>query len=297
MHRHDSTIDAVGQARGYFVTGTLYLCGTPIGNLQDVSLRLLDVLRRVDLIAAEDTRHTRKLLNQFDIHRPLTSLHEHNEQQKCEQLIERVLGGQSVAVVSDAGMPGISDPGTKLVQAAVARGVPITAVPGPSAVLTGLVLSGLDTSRFLFLGFPPRSKAERQRYLATLTELPYTMVFFEAPHRLRQFLADLESLYGGRQAAVARELTKQYESVQRGTVGELCEFWCNNQPRGEFVVLLSGKTSQPGDEAEEPDWDDAIFRVRRLAEQGEEPSAAVKVVAKELGISRRELYNRYHQQE
>jgi 16S rRNA (cytidine1402-2'-O)-methyltransferase len=277
------------------VTGTLFLCGTPIGNLQDVSLRLLEVLRGVDLIAAEDTRHTLKLLNHFDIHRPLTSLHEHNEQQKCEQLIERLLNGQSVAVVSDAGMPGISDPGTLLVQAAVARGVPITAVPGPSAVLLGLVLSGLDTSRFLFLGFPPRNKAERQRFLGTLAELPYTMVFFEAPHRLRPFLSDLELSYGERRAAVARELTKQYESVQRGTVSELCRFFAENEPRGEFVVVLSGRSDQAGGEDSGPDWAGAVLEVQRLTEQGEDPSAAVKAVAKRLGISRRELYNLYHQ--
>lgn len=276
------------------MTGTLYLCGTPIGNLQDVTLRLLEVLRSVDLIAAEDTRHTRKLLTHFDIHKPLTSLHEHNEQSKAEEIVERVLAGQSVALVSDAGMPGISDPGEWLVRVATQKGAQITVVPGPSAVLAGLVISGLDTSRFVFLGFPPRGKAGRRTFLAGLVQLPFTLVFYEAPHRLRVFLADLCSLYGERQAAVARELTKQYESVQRGTVREIAAFFEENEPRGEFVVLVAGQAIACDNGDQPIDWDQALRQVSELEEQGEEASAAVKVVAQRLQVSRRELYNRRH---
>ena len=276
------------------MTGTLYLCGTPIGNLQDVTLRLLEVLRSVDLIAAEDTRHTRKLLTHFDIHKPLTSLHEHNEQNKAEEIVDRVLAGQSVAIVSDAGMPGISDPGEWLVRVAAQKGVKVTVVPGPSAVLAGLVISGLDTSRFVFLGFPPRGKTDRRTFLAGLIQLPFTMVFYEAPHRLRTFLGDLCSLYAERQAAVARELTKQYEAVQRGTVHELATFFQENEPRGEFVVVVAGRTGACNEGDQPIDWGKALLLVRELEEQGEEASAAVKAVAHQLQVSRRELYNRHH---
>jgi len=277
------------------MSGTLYFCATPIGNLQDVSLRLLDTLRAVDLIAAEDTRHTRKLLTHFDVHCPLTSLHEHNEQEKADEIVAKVLTGQSVAVVSDAGMPGISDPGAKLVQAAVAGGVRMTVIPGPSAALTGLVISGLDTSRFVFLGFPPRGKAERQGWLRSLDAIPFTLIFYEAPHRLRQFLEALQLLWPERKAAVARELTKQYEEVRRGTVNELATFFRENEPRGEFVVLVSGSagTAQPSDE-QGLDLVGGLAEVQRLVERGEEASAAIKSVARQHGLSRRELYNLYH---
>ncbi len=280
---------------GDHMSGTLYFCATPIGNLQDVTLRLLDTLRAVDLIAAEDTRHTRKLLTHFDIHRPLTSLHEHNEQQKADEIVAKVLAGQSVAVVSDAGMPGISDPGAKLVQVAAISGVPMTVIPGPSAALTGLVISGLDTSRFVFLGFPPRGKAERQDWLRSLESLPFTLIFYEAPHRLRQFLNGLNLLWPERIAAVARELTKQYEEVKRGTVGELAAFFQENEPRGEFVVLVSGSTgSSQMDDQQSLDLTGGVAEVHRLVEQGEEASVAIKSVAKQHGLSRRELYNLYH---
>lgn len=277
------------------MSGKLYFCATPIGNLQDVTLRLLDTLRTVDLIAAEDTRHTRKLLTHFDIHQPLTSLHEHNEHQKAEEIVAKVLSGQSVAVVSDAGMPGISDPGAKLVQAAIASGVPMTVIPGPSAVLTGLVISGLDTSRFLFLGFPPRAKAERQDWLRSLAAIPFTLIFYEAPHRLRQLLADLERLWPDRMAAAARELTKQYEEVRRGTVAEVAGFFRENEPRGEFVVLVAGSDQEPQPAGEQGlDLLGALGAVHKLVEQGEEASLAIKSVAKQHGLSRRELYNLYH---
>lgn len=277
------------------MSGTLYLCATPIGNLQDVSLRLLEVLRSVDLIAAEDTRHSRKLLTHFDIHRPLTSLHEHNERQKAKELVDRLLGGQSIALVSDAGTPGVSDPGTLLVQEAIRAGVNVTAIPGPSAALVGLVLSGLDTSRFLFLGFPPRGKTERRTWLAELVELPFTLIFYEAPHRLRDFLADLSQRFGDRPAAVARELTKQYEQVQRGSVAELADIFQAAEPRGEFVILVAGcdRERQSGQPA--PDWGQANAAVQQLIAQGIEPSAAIKQVAQDRQMSRRELYNRYHQ--
>jgi 16S rRNA (cytidine1402-2'-O)-methyltransferase len=263
--------------------------------LQDVTLRLLTVLQSVDLIAAEDTRHTRKLLTHFDIHQPLTSLHEHNERQKSGELVDKLLQGQSVALVSDAGMPGVSDPGTVLVQAAIQSGIPVTVVPGPSAALAGLVISGLDTNRFVFVGFPPRGKAERKALLSDLQALPFTLVFYEAPHRLRALLADMAVLYRGRQAAVARELTKQYESVQRGTVEELLTWFTADEPRGEFVVLVEGNSTDWQAEDSAPNWDQALEEVYALVEQGEEASAAIKLVARKQKLSRRELYNLYHQ--
>lgn len=279
------------------MTGTLHFCATPIGNLQDVSLRLLDTLRSVDLIAAEDTRHTRKLLTHFDIHRPLTSLHEHNEQQKAAEIVAKVLSGLSVAVVSDAGMPGISDPGATLVQVALANDLPMTVIPGPSAALTGLVISGLDTSRFVFLGFAPRGKADRQSFLRSLAGVPFTLIFYEAPHRLRHLLADLCLLWPERAAAVARELTKQYEEVQRGSVRELAAHFQEHEPRGEFVVFVSGVSAEAVSAEEQPlDWEAAVLEVVKLVEQGEEASLAIKAVAKQRSLSRRELYNLYHQQ-
>ncbi|HWQ60838.1 MAG TPA: 16S rRNA (cytidine(1402)-2'-O)-methyltransferase, partial [Negativicutes bacterium] len=225
--------------------GTLYLCATPIGNLEDMSFRGVRVLKEAAVIAAEDTRHTRKLLSHFDIHTPLTSYHEHNKAARGPELVARLLAGEDVAVVSDAGLPGVSDPGSDLVRLALAAGVPVTPVPGPNAALTALVASGLDTGLFLFAGFLPRAAKKRRELLAALAGLPYTLIFYESPHRLKATLAELAAAFGDRQAAIGRELTKKFEEFVRGSLAELGERFAVQAPRGEFTLVVSGATETP----------------------------------------------------
>ncbi len=274
------------------MAGQLCFCATPIGNLGDITLRVLEVLREADLIVAEDTRHTRKLLTHFDIHKPLLSCHEHNEVARVEEILQRVAAGELVAVVSDAGMPGISDPGSKLIAGAIEKQLPWTVLPGPSAVLTGLVLSGLPTEQFVFLGFPPRRKQERLAWLRDLANLPFTLVFYEAPHRISALLTDLQSVLGKRPAALVREISKQFEEVERGSLEELARLYTTKAARGEYVVVVGGAIETT---TAAPSGEEAVGRVEQLVGAGRGPSEAIKEVARELGISRRVLYNRYHQ--
>lgn len=274
------------------MAGQLCFCATPIGNLGDITLRVLEVLREADLIVAEDTRHTRKLLTHFDIHKPLLSCHEHNEVARVEEILRRVAAGELVAVVSDAGMPGISDPGSKLIAGAIEKQLPWTVLPGPSAVLTGLVLSGLPTEQFVFLGFPPRRKQERLAWLRDLANLPFTLVFYEAPHRISALLTDLQSVLGKRPAALVREISKQFEEVERGSLEELARLYTTKAARGEYVVVVGGAIETT---TAAPSGEEAVGRVEQLVGAGRGPSEAIKEVARELGISRRVLYNRYHQ--
>lgn len=274
------------------MAGRLHFCATPIGNLGDITLRVLEVLREADLIVAEDTRHTRKLLNHFDIHKPLMSCHEHNEAARVEEILARVAAGEQIAVVSDAGMPGISDPGAKLIAGAIAQQLSWTVLPGASAVLTGLVLSGLPTEQFVFLGFPPRRQKERRAWLQEYAAIPLTLIFYEAPHRLTDFLADLLVAYGQRQAALVREISKQYEEVERGSLEELVQLYASKSARGEYVVVVAGATAL---QLEAMPIADAVILVQRLVASGQEPSMAIKQVSKEFCLSRREVYNSYHQ--
>lgn len=274
------------------MTGKLCFCATPIGNLGDITLRVLEVLREADLIVAEDTRHTRKLLNHFEIHKPLLSCHEHNEAARVDEILQRVAGGELVAVVSDAGMPGISDPGAKLIAGAIAQQLPWTVLPGASAVLTGLILSGLSAQQFAFLGFPPRRQKERQAWLQGFLDMPLTLVFYEAPHRLASLLADLLAVYGPRPAALVREISKQYEEVERGDLGELVELYASKTARGEYVVVVEGACLS---EPEALPIADAVDRVKQLVAAGWGASKAIKEVSTEFGLSRREVYNSYHQ--
>ncbi len=244
------------------------------------------------MIVAEDTRHTRKLLTHFDIHKPLLSCHEHNEVARVEEILQRVAAGELVAVVSDAGMPGISDPGSKLIAGAIEKQLPWTVLPGPSAVLTGLVLSGLPTEQFVFLGFPPRRKQERLAWLRDLANLPFTLVFYEAPHRISALLTDLQSVLGKRPAALVREISKQFEEVERGSLEELARLYTTKVARGEYVVVVGGAIETT---TAAPSGEEAVGRVEQLVGAGRGPSEAIKEVARELGISRRVLYNRYHQ--
>ncbi len=218
----------------------LYLVATPIGNLGDMTLRALETLREVDVIASEDTRKTGRLLQHFEIKKRQLSFHEHNEARAGQKIINMLAQGQSVAVVTDAGTPGIADPGFTLVRQAVEEGIPVTMIPGASAVVMALVLSGLPSHSFTFRGFPPRKGGKRRRFLEVDAESPHTLVFYESPYRLKPFLADAIEVYGDRPAALANELTKLYESVERGTLSELLALFDEEDPRGEYVVVIAG---------------------------------------------------------
>lgn len=276
------------------MSGTLYLCATPIGNLQDITLRVLETLKTVDLIACEDTRKTLQLLNHFAISKPVTSYYEHNKQTKGDKIIATLLEGKDVALVSDAGMPGISDPGWDLVQQCLAQDIPFTVLPGAVAAITGLVLSGLPTQRFSFEGFVPRGKRERLSFFQQLADEPRTMIFYESPHRLEDTLAAMSQIFGDRPMAAARELTKKFEEVQRGTPAQLLAYFQQKGVRGEFVLLLDGKPPAAVQPKDIP-W--AIDRVGQLTAQGISSKEAIKQAAKEAGLSKRDVYNTIVQEE
>ncbi len=264
--------------------GTLYLVGTPIGNLEDVTVRALRVLREVPLIAAEDTRQTRKLLDRYEIRQRLVSYYEHNEQARVQPLLEH-LRVADLALVSEAGMPGISDPGYELVVAAIAAGVRVVPVPGPSAPIAALAASGLPTGQFLYLGFLPRRSTERRKLLASVRAEPRTLVAFEAPHRLIDALADALAELGDRPVAVARELTKVHEEFIRGQLTTVLDHFRATPPRGEITLVVGGWT------AEKPASLDAVeARVASLVAEGRPPGEIASAVARETGRSRREIY-------
>ena len=265
----------------------VYLVATPIGNLEDITLRALRTLRECDLIACEDTRHTRKLLNRYEVQKPLISCHEHNERERAQQIVERVLTGQAVASVSDAGLPGISDPGYRVVQAAIAAGVRVIPIPGPSAVDTAIVASGLPTDSFLYAGFLPARSGQRIKTLEELAAEKATLVFYEAPHRLLRALQDALSVLGDRQAVVARELTKTHEEFIRGTLAEInADLAARESVKGEIVLLIAGLN-----QAAEPAATVTLAdRVRQLIAEGASPMEAVKSAAKEYGVPKREAY-------
>lgn len=268
--------------------GTLYLVGTPIGNLEDMSPRAVRVLREADLIGAEDTRHTLKLLNHFGIRTAMRSYHQHNEAERAAEFLACLRDGKAVALVTDAGMPGVSDPGEKLVRAAVEAGVSVVPVPGPSAGLLALAASGLPTSTFLFLGFLPREGAGRRAALARLAGEEGTAVIYEAPHRLVRTLADLaEVLGGGREIVVARELTKVHEEFRRGTLDEILAFYRGNPAKGEFTLVLAGRGGQPADR---PSLAEAAAEVGALEAAGLSTAKAAREVAARLGLPKNALY-------
>ena len=267
--------------------GTLYICGTPIGNLEDVSIRLLKTLRRVDLIAGEDTRHTLKLLNRYKIKKPLRSYHEHSSDEREDYLLEELMNGKNIALVSDAGMPGISDPGPELVKKAIAAGLPIEVIPGPTAFTAALAISGLDSSSFIFYGFLPRRRNLRRNLLETLKMESRTVIFYEAPHRLLASLTDIKELFGEAQPlTIGRELTKQYQEMQRGTVAELLEIYQTRTPRGEMCLLLPGRqNAQPTVAMEQ-----IVSETAQLIKQGLDKEEAFKMKAHEYGIKKSILY-------
>lgn len=268
-------------------TGTLFLVGTPIGNLADVSARAIETLRAADIVAAEDTREARKLLAAHGIDRPLLAHHEHNEEASAKGLAARLAGGESVALVSDAGMPGISDPGEALVRAAIGVGAKVVPVPGPTAFVAALVASGLPTRRFVYEGFLPREPKGRRRRLRELAGEPRTMAFYEAPHRLGEALADMAAAFGDdRPAAVARELTKLFEEVVRGSLGELAARWAEVPPKGEIVVVVGGAPAV-ADEGPAAGWEEALAG---LLGSGMKATEAAKAVAKSHGVDRKVAY-------
>jgi 16S rRNA (cytidine1402-2'-O)-methyltransferase len=268
--------------------GTLYIVATPIGNLEDISLRALRVLREASLIAAEDTRHTRKLLTHYGIAARLVSYHEHNKLARLDVVLSALAAG-SVALVSDAGTPALSDPGQELVRAALDAGHTVTPVPGPSAALAALVVSGLPTDRFTFVGFLPRRSADRRAELARLRALPHTLIFYEAPHRLLDSLADIETELGDRDAVLARELTKLHEDVRRGTLSALRAHATEAGPRGEYTLVVAGAAPVPEDGGESSAAD-ASEHLRQLLHSGHGTREAADIVAKAYGMRRRDAY-------
>jgi len=270
--------------------GILFLVPTPIGNLEDITLRALAVLRQADLIACEDTRHTRKLLAHYDIHVPTTSYHAHNHRGKGDYLLGALAAGKKIAVVSDAGSPGVSDPGAELAARAVAGGFPVVALPGPSAAITALAVSGLPAQRFVFEGFlPPKGRAREERIGALVRE-ERAVILYEAPHRLLRTLRDLAAVMPRRKMAVARELTKQFEEVVRGPASEVLDHFTRNPPRGEFTLVLGPCAKDPAPEAGEVEAAGITAVFDRLVAGGMDRKSAIRETAATLGRPKREVY-------
>lgn len=267
----------------------LYVCPTPIGNLEDITLRVLRTLKEVDLIAAEDTRHTIKLLNHFEISTPLISMHEHNEAHRVDQLIDRMREGQTIALVSDAGMPGISDPGKLLINQVIEAGLPCTVLPGATAAVTAYVQSGLLSDHFLFYGFLPRKGRERRAELERLSQIPYPVILYEAPHRLVGTLEDLSDYFVNRRVSVSRELTKKFEETIRGNLAEVIAHFQVNPPRGEFVITIAGDEGawDPKTQITEEEIREAL---RTRINSGLTRKAAVQEVATQYRLPKNQVY-------
>lgn len=272
--------------------GKLYLVPTPIGNLKDITLRALEVLENADMIAAEDTRQTLKLLNHFNIKKPLISYHKFNEQNKSDKIIDILLEGKNIALVSDAGTPGISDPGSVIVERCIEKNIDFEVLPGATAITTALVYSGLDTTKFLFRGFLPRENKERKVITDELLSSQETLIFYEAPHRLLDTLSYLLDTFGDRRIAVCRELTKLYQEIYRGTLKESIEYFVENKPRGEFVLVLEGKKIEDIKEEKKQEWIDLSIEdhILKYMNDGIKKKDAIKMVAKDRELPKSEVY-------
>lgn len=272
--------------------GTLYLCATPIGNLEDMTFRAVRILKEVDVIAAEDTRNSVKLLNHFDIHTPMTSYHEFNKIDKGQYLVKRLLEGENIALITDAGMPGISDPGEELVRMCRDAGVPVTAVPGACACVTALVISGRPTRRFCFEAFLPIDKKERRAVLEELKTETRTSIIYEAPHRLVKTLQELLNELGDRKITVCKELTKKHETGFETTLKEAVPYYEQNEPRGEYVLVLEGCSRQQMEQEAQDAWKEMSLgdHMKLYEEQGMNRKDAMKQVAKDRGVGKREIY-------
>ena len=274
-------------------TGTLFLVPTPIGNRDDMSYRMIQTLKEVDLIAAEDTRNTGLLLKHFEIRTPQVSFHEHNAMEKIPDLLAHLESGKNVAQVSDAGLPSISDPGHDLVKAAIEREIPVVAVPGPSAGITGLIASGLAPQPHIFYGFLPRKEGQQKAFFQEKRDYPETQIFYESPHRVRATLQNMLAVYGDRPVVLVRELTKIYEEYTRGTIAELVAYLEENPLKGECLLIVEGASEQEQDLEEV----DLIQEIDLLVQSGMKKNQAIKQVAKQFGLQKSDLYARYHQEE
>lgn len=275
------------------VPGSLFLCATPIGNLEDITFRVLKTLKEVDLIAAEDTRNSIKLLNHFDIKTPMTSYHEFNKYDKARVLVEKILAGTNVAVITDAGTPGISDPGEELVKQCRAAGIRVTSLPGPAACITALTMSGQETRRFAFEAFLPSDKNERKEILTELQNETRTMIIYEAPHRLLKTLDELKNALGGdRQLTICKELTKRYENSVGFTLDEACVYYESNEPRGEYVLVIAGKSRELIKQEARQQWEAMTVseHVQMYMDAGMDKKEAMKAAAKDRGVSKRDIY-------
>lgn len=271
--------------------GCLYLVATPIGNLEDMTYRGVRILSEADLIAAEDTRNTRKLLAHYDIHTPLTSYHEHNKLVKGPQLVEKLKEGLNIAVVSDAGLPGIADPGTHLAQLAIAEDIRVVPIPGANAALSALICSGIDTVKFSFIGFLPKTAKKRRELLTSIKNRTETLIFYETPYHIKDMLKELIQVFGeNRQAATCRELTKKFEEFKRGTLMYLQDYFAQNEPRGEFVVIVAGADEHEAIQEQENFSLSPVEYVQKLIDEGISKKEAIKTAAKKLNIAKRDVY-------
>lgn len=274
------------------MTGTLYLCATPIGNLEDMTFRVIRTLKEVDLIAAEDTRNSIKLLNHFEIQTPMTSYHEYNKYEKGRKLVEKLLEGQNIALITDAGTPGISDPGEELVKMCYESGIPVTSLPGAAACITALTISGLSTRRFAFEAFLPSDKKEREQILKEMETETRTMIVYEAPHRLVKTLKLFLERLGNRKITVCRELTKRHETALAVTLEEAVAHYEANPPKGECVLVIEGKSREEAREDERKQWEEMTIEdhMEVYTKQGMDKKSAMKAVAKDRGVSKRDIY-------
>lgn len=275
------------------MAGKLYLCATPIGNLEDITYRVVRTLKEVDLIGAEDTRNSIKLLNHFDIKTPMTSYHEFNKYDKAKQLVEEMLQGKNIALITDAGTPGISDPGEELVRQCFEVGVEVTSLPGAAACITALTMSGQKTRRFVFEAFLPKDKKEKAKVLESLENETRTMIIYEAPHRLTKTLKELEKVLGDRPMTICRELTKKFEEAFQTTIVEAIEFYQEKEPKGEYVLVIAGKPEEELEEEKRKQWQEMTVRehVDYYINQGNDKKEAMKLTAKDRGVSKRDIYN------
>lgn len=274
--------------------GELYLCATPIGNLEDMTFRCIRVLKEADVIAAEDTRNSIKLLNHFEIKTPMTSYHEFNKVEKARVLVEKMLKGETVALITDAGTPGISDPGEELVRQCIEAGIKVTPVPGAAACINALIMSGMPTRRFCFEAFLPSDKKEKADVLEQLKAEQRTIIIYEAPHRLLRTLTELESALGGmRKIAVCKELTKRHETVYRDTISGALGYYTANEPKGEYVLVIEGRSLKELLEEKRAAWDDMSIEehFNMYVSRGMDKKDAMKLVAKDRGVSKRDIYN------
>ena len=272
--------------------GTLYLCATPIGNLEDITFRVLRILKEVDVIAAEDTRNSIKLLNHFEIHTPMTSYHEYNKFDKGRELVEQLRAGKNIALITDAGMPGISDPGEELVKMCAEAGITVTGLPGACACVTALTLSGLGTRRFAFEAFLPSDKKERQNVLEELKSETRTMIIYEAPHRLLKTLGELRDTLGNRRISVCRELTKKHETIFRTDLEAAIRHYEAEAPRGECVLVIEGRSREEMEKEKQAAWEQMTIaeHVALYEQQGIQHKEAMRLAAKDRGVSKRDIY-------